>query len=374
MKFSIQGYVFREMLATASKAVAGKPVIPILDCIRFDVSDGKLALTASDTAVIIRCTRALAREETGAALPFCVPAKELAGTLRGLSSELSFDTDCESRVAVSWNGGEVCLPALTTTDWPDYPGAGKGAFAATLPAAAAGNAIGLVSYAAAKDGIREAMTGIRLELLGDRMEAVASDAHILAVAGVPGAEARRAFGVTLPAKALQGFGKMFTEPYVSLRAGKQWAEFSTTQDMLAIRLIEEAYPNYRAVIPQGHAAEATFVRADLLAVLARIGACGSLSRLLRLSFTDGSAVLSAQDTARGVTGEESVPCEMDGGGLDVGFNADRLEAVLGKLPADRVTFLLAGPSTAAVIRPEDFDAEKENVMALVVPMSLGGPA
>ena len=375
MRFSIQGYLFREMLSTVSKAVESKPVLPILDCIRFDVGGEQLSLTASDTAVTIRCSRTLSCPEEGEFRPFCVSFKDLKETLKGLSTELTFDTDCESRVTVTWNEGEVRLPALTTVDWPADPDIGKGASEATLTGSSVKEAIGLVDHAVSKDETRPAMCGIRFEFFGDRLEIVASDAHILAIAGVPGVKSRKAFGITVRGKVAQCFRKMFPGSPVRLRAGKEWAEFSSGKDLLVFRLIEDAYPNYRSVLPawSSFTSTATVERAALMTVLGRIGACSSVSRLTRLSLSDGSAVLSAQDLARAVMGEEGLPCELEGDKMDIGFNAERLYQVLENLPCVRVTFLMRDPKSGAVIRPEDFDDSKENVMALLVPMMLNEP-
>jgi DNA polymerase-3 subunit beta len=372
MKFSIQGYLFREMLATVSRAIENKPVLPILDCVRFDIGGEQLSLTASDTSVTIRCSRSLSCPEEGEFLPFCVPFKDLKETLKGLSTELTFDTDCESRVSVTWRDGEVHLPALTTVDWPEDPDIGKGALQSVLSGTSVKDAIGLVAYAASKEELRPAMCGIRFEFLGKYLEITASDAHILAIAGVPEVESRKAFGITVPSKAAQCFGKMFSGTAVKLLAGKQWAEFSSGNDTLRFRLIEDVYPNYKAVLPakDSFVSMVTTERTTVMTVLGRIGACSSLSRLTRLSLEDGRAIISAQDYGRNIMGEETFPCELEGEKLDIGLNAERFAQVLDNLPGDRVTLLVNDPKHSVVIRPENFDESKENVMVLITPMML----
>lgn len=369
MRFSIQGHVFMEMLTLAAKVVVSKPVIPIFDCVRFDVGRDDLRLTASDNAVTATVCRPLSSPAEGEALPFCVPLKDLSGALRGLSSELRFDTDCESRLTVTWSDGELRLPALTTVDWPEEPEPERRANVAKMNLSQLLPMLPVLECAVAKDELRPALCGIHLEFLGNRLEAVSTDAHRLAIAGIPDTSSKRAFSLTVPAKAAGVLKRMFTGS-VKVCADKQRAMFSSKEDRLVCRLLEDAFPNYRSIIPARHGTAATFHRETLVAAGSRLRTCTSPAQVLRLSLTDVESVLFAEDIGRQVMGEERVPCDLDGEGMDIGFNATYFFEVMDNLPGDRITFFVSDPAKVALIRPEEYDESKENIQVLLTPVML----
>ena len=371
MRFTIQGYVFMEMVATAAKVVPAKPVVPVLDCLLFDVRDGGLTLKAGDTVVEVCVIRPLPSPVEGETLPFCVPFKELSSTLKGLSSELAFETDCESWMTVTWDGGEVRLPALTPLDWPEVPAQAKTSHKASFNPAYVCPALSLVEYAAAKDDMRPALGGIHLEFFGDRLEAVATDARKLAIAGVPHVVSRRAFDISIPLKAAQMLRRVFSHAdRVRLTADKDWAVFTSDEGRVSCRLYSDVFPNYRSIIPSSHNTSAEVDRVALLAAGGRIGACASPGRTLRLTLSGGCAVLSAEDPGRNVMGEESLPCEIDGGDVEIGFNADRFFEVVDNMPAPRVSIFVQDASHVAVIRPAEYGPADGDVMAVLSPLML----
>lgn len=371
MIFAIQGYVFMEMVATAAKAVPAKPVVPILDCLLFDVRDGVLTLKAGDTAVEVCVIRPLPSPVEGEARPFCVPFKELSSTLKGLSSELTFETDCESWMTVTWGDGEVHLPALASWDWPEVPAPAKTFHKVSFGSACVCSALSLAEYAAAKDDARPALGGIHLEFFGDRLEVVATDARKLAIAGVPHVVSRRAFDITIPLKAAQLLRKVFAHAgKVCLTAGKDWAVFTSDEGRVSCRLYSDVFPNYRSIIPSSHSTSAEMDRVALLAAGGRIGACASPGRTLRLTISGGCAVLSAEDPGRNVMGEESLPCEIEGEDVEIGFNADRFFEVVDNIPAQRVSIFIQDASHVAVIRPVECGPADGDVMAVLSPLLL----
>ena len=52
MRFTLSSSVLNSQLQTLSRVINSKNSLPILDCILFEVADGKLTLTASDKSLV----------------------------------------------------------------------------------------------------------------------------------------------------------------------------------------------------------------------------------------------------------------------------------------------------------------------------------
>lgn len=373
MKFIISGGNLLSLVSIVTKAVVSKPVVQILDCIRFEVRDSMLTLTGSDTATILHARAPLEGAPEGDG-DFVVPAKMLSEALRGLSAEmLSFDTDCEKYATVTWSQGQVRFPAMSTVGWPEDTGMGPDTIMIRTSATKIRTAVSLVDYATEKSDIRPSLQGLHFDFLGDRLSVVATDSHKLAIADVSRVESQRAVAVTLPKRSAGVLKQLLDgEDDVTIEVGDKYASFSfRRRDVrLFARLIAESYPAYRTVIPSSPVSTARFERSRLLDAWARIDSCTPESRRMCIAFSQGEAELSAQDLLTGASGDETVPCVFDGDPMRIAFNSTFLSEILQNLPTGSVSFALTDSSRPVVIRPLDDDDADVRVTCILVPMIL----
>ena len=92
MRFTLSSSVLNSQLQTLSRVINSKNSLPILDCILFEVADGKLTLTASDKENVMTVVLALdACEGTGA---FALPKNMVLDAVKELPEQpLAFDVN-----------------------------------------------------------------------------------------------------------------------------------------------------------------------------------------------------------------------------------------------------------------------------------------
>lgn len=253
-------------------------------------------------------------------------------------------------------------------------------------------AIGQVAVAAGRDDTLPMLTGIRVEISGEKVVLAATDRFRLAVreltwsTGAAGVEA----AVLVPAKTLAEAAKAGTdgtEVHLSLGQGPSVGK----EGLLGIRskgkrsttrLLDAEFPKFRQLLPTEHTAIATIGVAELTEAIKRVALVADRGAQVRMEFSDDVLRLSAgaDDVGRA---EEDLPVQFSGDPLTIAFNPTYLTDGLGSLHAERVTFGFTTPSRPAVLRPagEDdgsaaaggpFPAAQTDYVYLLMPVRLPG--
>lgn len=120
------------------------------------------------------------------------------------------------------------------------------------------------------------------------------------------------------------------------------------------------------MIPRDHKMRARVEREGFGASLRRVMILvADRTRAVRFGFGDGELELEVHNVDRGEI-KESLPVEVDGDPMTIGFNARFLQDALGVLRGDAVTLESSNPLAPCLVRdPDDADA-----FFVVMPMRL----
>lgn len=373
-RFSISSSAYLAAVKTAARAVVPKPVIPALSNLRFEVQDGLLTVSASDTetTIRVRCeTVACAYEGT-----FLVPNEFAVEPFKGLNTVLDFEIS--GTVAyVSWKGGMVTLPALSDEDWP-LPEDNTGeAESGVVDAVTLKEALEMVDYACSKDDIRPVLQGVLFEFLGKGLDITATNAHILTSATVPKAESPKAFLFVLPkktaavVKAMLGGGG--DEIIVSLVGNSVSFSLAGGWRVIEGRLLEGKFPNWRAVVPKDLPHYAVVSKEALCGAWERVDACTGDNGLLRIELRPPMMELSGRNLGWQVSGMEEVSCDTDSGGLVLGCRTGFFGMVTDKIPGTKVRIEMRDARSNIIFRDaeeEEYKAWQPRAFAMLTPMML----
>jgi DNA polymerase-3 subunit beta len=181
-------------------------------------------------------------------------------------------------------------------DFPSYERQGGETAAVTLPARQWKRLIGMTEFCADKrEGARWAVTGVKIDVAGGKLNAVATDTKRLAVA-TDDAVGSADGSCLVPLKATTLVNKNFGEDgeLVTLKVFPNAAEFSTDRWVIRTRLVEGKFPPYQQIIPKklDHAAE---VRAGdfASAVRSAMVATDDDAKRVQFAFANGECVMSA---------------------------------------------------------------------------------
>lgn len=139
---------------------------------------------------------------------------------------------------------------------------------------------------------------------------------------------------------------------------------------LICRLIDEKYPDYRAVIPTENPNKLTVERADFLMAVKRVSITSNkTTHQIRLKITGSELTISAEDIDFENESQEKMTCSYEGEDMEMGFNSKYLLEMLTTMDAPQIVLELSQPNRAGVIVPANQEAE-EDLLMLIMPMML----
>jgi DNA polymerase-3 subunit beta len=362
--------VLHEALQHVGRVVSGRTTLPILSNVLLEARGDRLRVVAYDMEIGAQSSVATQREEEGA---ITVPARVLADVVASLpSATVEMETRERSLLRLACGRSQYNINGLPAEEYPALPEVG-GAVAFEVPQGVLREMIRTTVFAVSTDETRAILTGVLLRRDQDGMRIVATDSYRLALRVIPkgDTDGTGAWEVIVPARALQELSRMLdpaaTETPARIRASEQQILFEVGPYTLVSRLIEGQFPNYQRLLQQQDARwRMVLNRQELLAAIRRaaIMARAEASKLV-FRTGEGSLKISAESADLGQASEE-LPAKIEGGELEIGFNAEYLTDVLSVLESEDVTWELTGPLSPGVVKASD----DPDYLYVVMPMQL----
>lgn len=372
MRFSISSSALSSRLTTLAKVVNSKNSLPILDSFLFEVHNGELTITASDSENVMRTTLAL--DSCDGEGNFAVNNHTILDAVKELAEQpLAIDINYDEwKMYVTYQNGSYNFPVQNADEFPRAQAVSEGATTIVTNASILNDNITRSIFATAQDELRPVMNGIYFDLTADSLAIVASDGHKLVRNRNYSIKNDNPASFILPKKPANLLRTVLAkdENEVVVKFDERSAEISFADGVLTCRLIEGRYPNYNSVIPQDNPNKLTVDRKGLVGALRRVLPFASdSSQLIRFHVENGSLEVSAEDIDFSTSAKESVACDYDGQPMSIGFKGSSMVEILNNLESERVIVELADPSRAGVVVPEE-QPENEEVLMLIMPMLL----
>jgi DNA polymerase-3 subunit beta len=387
LKFRLVREDFADAVAWVARNLPTRPTVPVLAGVLLTGSDDGLKISGFDYEVSAEVQVAAEIASPGSVL---VSGRLLSDITRALPAK-PVDVAVEgTRVSLTCGSARFSLPTMAVEDYPTLPTLPEdtGVISSELFA----EAIGQVAVAAGRDDTLPMLTGIRVEISGEKVVLAATDRFRLAVReliwSTESADIEAA--VLVPAKTLAEAAKAGADGvdvHLSLGAGSAVGK----EGLLGIRsegkrsttrLLDAEFPKFRQLLPAEHTAMATVGVAELSEAIKRVALVADRGAQVRMEFADDVLRLSAgaDDVGRA---EEDLPVAFSGDPLTIAFNPTYLTDGLSSLHSERVTFGFTTPSRPAVLRPagEDdgsvgstgpFPAAQTDYVYLLMPVRLPG--
>ena len=370
MRFTVSSTALSSRLVALSRVINSKNSLPILGDFLFEVVDGRLNLTASDSEVMMKTSIELTENDGNGR--FCVGNHDLLEAVKGISEQpITFDVDQAANIAkIGYQNGMFSLPVENADEFPQPQQIGDGATTINIATATLAENINRSIFATAQDELRPVMNGIYFDLTPDYLAVVASDGHKLVRNKVLSIKSDQPAAFILPKKPaslLKGvLGKQGGD--VVIRFDERNAEINFEEGVIICRLIEGRYPNYNSVIPQSNPNQLTVDRLGLLAALRRVQPFSNdSSNLIRFHVENGTLQLDAEDYDFSKTATEKMSCDYNGMPMSIGFKGSSFIEILYNFDCDQVVIQLADPSRAGLVLPLE-QPENQDVLMLMMPM------
>jgi DNA polymerase-3 subunit beta len=361
VKFRVERDALADAIAWTARSLPSRPAAPVLAGVLLEVSDGAdgplLTVSGFDYEVSTRVSLEVAVTTPGRAL---VSGRLLADITKSLPPhpvEVSVDG---SRVAITCGSSKFTLPTMPVEDYPRLPD--LPATAGTVGAAEFARAVASVAIAAGRDDTLPMLTGVRLEIDGDRLTFAATDRYRLAVremSWTPGDPSAEPVQVLVPAKTLADVARSLTgggQLTLSLggvgtgNGSEGIIGFTAGGRHTTTRLLDATFPPYRTLLPTEWTASAEVDVPQFVDALKRVALVADRGTPVRLDFAEGGVSLSAgaEDEGRA---EEQLEADYTGDAITTAFNPTFLIDGLTVMDAPVARLLFTTPTKPAVLRP-----------------------
>lgn len=361
MKFSCDKKALADAVAGVSRAVSPSSTVQVLQGILFQADGFKLTLTGYDLEMAITTTVEANVTEPG---EIVLPAKLFGEMIRSLSAEeVAVESDDNFSVHIKGGITEYDMLGIAAADFPELPVPGADE-AFEIDAAELAGMIGMTLYAVSTDDKKPAHTGELFSIEPGEITVVALDGFRLAITRHP-VQTEREISIVVPAKTSAEVARLMGDSgeMIKVDANRRYVVFSGGNYTVMSRLIEGEFLNYKTVVPENSVTKVTVEVSQFEKAIERCSVIITerLKNPLRITFGDTIEIRCQTPLGRV---SDSIPAEIDGEKMEIGFNYRYLLDALRNSGCDRVVLELSGPLSPVKIMP----AEGDDFLFLVLPV------
>ncbi len=351
MRFRVERDVLADAVAWTARSLPTRPPVPVLAGLLVEAAADGLTLSGFDYEVSTRIVVAADVLEPGRAL---VSGRLLADISRSLPARPVEISTEGPKVLVVCGSARFSLLTLPVDEYPTLPE--MPSVTGTLPGARLAAAVQQVAVAAGRDDTLPVLTGIRVELDGDRVTLAATDRYRLAVRELTWSPEQTGLEsvALVPARTLadtaKSLGGCETVAVALARssAGEGLVGFDGGGRRTTTRLLEGEFPKYRSLLPTESASVADVDTGALVEAVKRVALVAERNTPVRLTFSAGELQLDA-GTGDEAQATESLACSLEGEPLTIAFNPQFLLDGLGAVDSSVSRLSFTTSSKPAVL-------------------------
>lgn len=352
MKFRVEREALAEAVAWTARSLPPRPAVPVLGGVLLEVADTHLSVSGFDYEVSTQVDVLVHSSDPGRTL---VSGRLLADITRALPAHPVDVAVDGPRVTISCGSARFTLPTMPVEDYPSLPPMPD--TVGTVPSDVFAAAVHQVALAAGRDDTLPMLTGVRMEIDGERLTLAATDRYRLAVRELTWKPEQPDLNqaVLVPARTLAEAAKTLASdgPEVTLAlsdggAGEGMIGFAGSGRRTTTRLLDAEFPRYQSLWPAEFSGAADVPVAPLLEAVKRVSLVAERGTPVRLAFESTQVTLSAGGDDEG-RAEEQVEVGLTGEPITVAFNPGFLLDGLSALATDRATLSFTTSFKPAVI-------------------------
>ena len=349
MKFKVVRSKFIDGLKSVQNIVAGKGSLQILQNVLLEARGRELKMTTTDLDISIRTVCECEVVEAGCST---LPVKLLFSAITKVAEGIvEIEIDAKERATISAGNARYKLAGMPESEFPRLP-KDEEAYMYTISQAVFGEMLRKVSYAASQDDTRRTLKGVLISFKNEKMTMVATDGRRLALVEneleFPKSAER---DLVLPSKAVVELQRSLgSEGDISLMVQKSQMCFKVGDMTVYSKLMDDAYPNYKQVIPKETAETISVDRQLLLDALDRASVMTmDEAHSTKLIFESGKLTVTSAASDIGEA-RDVVPIKYAGEKIEIMFNPAYVMDPLKAIDDDEVTVNLNDGHSPAVIK------------------------
>lgn len=312
MKLTIDRDVLADATHAAARIIPARPAAPVLAGILLEADATALTLKAFDYETSHRSTVSADVDTPGRVL---VQGKLLADVVKSLPNKPVTVEVTGAQVVIKAGAARFSLLTMPVEDFPDLPEIPP--VTTTLDAGEFAHALAQAAVAVSRDDTLPLLTSIRLEATGGVLSILATDRYRLAHRDLPHTGTLEG-AWQVRAKTLLDAVKGKTGP-VDVAFTDRLVAFTTGPTTVTTVPVDGEYPPVRRLFPDHTPTVAHVNVSELVDAVKRVALVAERNTPVRLAFTDTEVTLTAGSTDASAA-SETLPCQTEGGDIEVAFN------------------------------------------------------
>lgn len=357
---------FNKLLSIADK----KSSRPILSYTLMEARDNRIYLTGTDLEV---SAKVVVEAQVAKAGIFCINAKNFFDTLKELPPvqvELTLN-ESENTLKLQHRDIHFSFLVYNNAEFPQLAFESKNS-EFSMGADDLLNYINKTSYAISTDETRSYLNGIFFQKTDNKLRAVATDGHRLAMLDLAFEQNVEALknGIIIPRKGIAELRRMAESfPMKDLKFSLDDSFLYINGEdtyFLAVRLVAREYPKYQTVIPNKTTSTVQVNKSEFLDAVKRIKIMANeKTNGVRVTLKSNELVIFAKHHILG-EGIESIPIKFDGKEMEIGFNAKYLMDTISTFNDGEVLMELNNVLSPVVVRSNDLPG----YLCIIMPLKL----
>lgn len=380
MQFICSKNKLYESIANVSRAIPAKSNIAALEGIKIKLTENQLELTGYDLELGIRTTIEVNSQDTG---EFIVNSRLFSEIIRRMSSdELTVNVDEKLNVNISSGSTTYDISAIPPAEYPDFPDINNET-SIDVPQYILKNMIEHTNHAVSLNDNKPILTGELFDMEENVFRMVAIDGFRLAIRTEPTKSSEK-INFVVPSKTLNEISKLLARGDAGKSSAENESEDAKPEELCRIftdskhiifeisgyfvvsRLLEGEFHNYKASLPTEFKTEVIIKTKEFADSIER---CSLLINEknkcpVRCVFEDGALRVDCKTSIGKIS--DSIPAEVNGDAVEIGFNNKFLLDALKACETDKIKIQLLASNRPVKIVPVTGDS----FMYLLMPIQL----
>ena len=366
MRFTCEKNALVQGLNIAGRTVAQKSSLSVIEGILCKAGQG-LSLTGYNMETAITYLIEADVADPGQCI---LPAKLFGDIIRRLpEGPVTVVVDDAFKVSIRAGYASFTISAESADDYPDLPDVSDGK-AIRIPQSALKELISGTLFAVSENQGRPIHTGVKFEVKGDTVSAIAVDGFRLARRTFHMEESTgRDLSFVVPAAGLKEVEKILTDSddNVAFTLGGKHILYQVGNATLVCRLLEGEFLDWRKVVPTNCPIKLIANVSDLASSVERVGLIVSEKYKSPVRCIFSNQVLNMRTATTIGAAEDRCSIAGDGKELEIGFNVRYLADALKVVPSEEVTLELTNGLSPIVLTPVD---DKKDFAYMILPVRI----
>ncbi|HDU7311623.1 TPA: DNA polymerase III subunit beta [Listeria monocytogenes] len=378
MKFVIERDRLVQAVNEVTRAISARTTIPILTGIKIIVNDEGVTLTGSDSDISIEAFIPLIENdevivEVESFGGIVLQSKYFGDIVRRLPEEnVEIEVTSNYQTNISSGQASFTLNGLDPMEYPKLPEVTDGK-TIKIPINVLKNIVRQTVFAVSAIEVRPVLTGVNWIIKENKLSAVATDSHRLALREIPlETDIDEEYNIVIPGKSLSELNKLLDDASESIEMtlANNQILFKLKDLLFYSRLLEGSYPDTSRLIPTDTKSELVINSKAFLQAIDRASLLARENRnnvIKLMTLKNGQVEVSSNSPEVGNVSENVFSQSFTGEEIKISFNGKYMMDALRAFEGDDIQISFSGTMRPFVLRPKDA-ANPNEILQLITPV------